>query len=336
MDVSVAVIGAGYWGPNLIRNFATLSGCKLAAVCDLDPRRLVPVAEKYGVYTTTRMEDILRERSIDAVAVATPAETHRHVAEACLQAGKHAFVEKPLARTSAEAEVLIRLAGETSRVLMVGHIFLYDSAICRLIELIRQGEVGKVRYAHGIRTSMAGTARLDTNVVWDALVHDAYVLPALMGRKPRRVLVVGQAYLAAGIEDVVFATFDFGEGVLAQLYVSWYALEKARRLVVVGSEAIAGYDDLAVPKLTLYRRRYERSGEMDAQGRPRWRWRDEGAEPIATEGPEPLRLECAHFVECVRKGDRPRTDGLAGLEALRVLEACQHSLELGGVWKEVA
>ena len=335
MSVSVAVVGAGYWGPNLIRNFASLPECRLAAVCDLNPARLDPIAEQYGVHTTTRLEEVLADRATTAVAIATPAESHRVVAEACLRAGKHVYVEKPLAASSQDAEALVRLAEETECILIVGHLFLYDPAVARLISLVQEGAVGQIRYVHGIRTSMSGTARLDTNIVWDALIHDAYILPALFGRPPQRVLAVGQGYLSSGLEDVAFVTFDFGDGALAHVYVSWYALDKVRKMTVIGSDAILAYDDLSNPKLTLYARRYERSQERDPHGRPRWHWRDEGGRAIEVEDIEPLRAECEHFLECVRTGQRPRTDGQAGLEAVRVLEACQRSLELDGDWVEV-
>jgi predicted dehydrogenase len=335
MGVRLAVVGAGYWGPNLIRNFASLPECNLVAVCDVNPGRLASIAQKYDVRTTTCLDEVLANPDIEAMAVATPAETHRQIAEACLRAGKHVYVEKPLATSSQDAEALVRLAQETGRILMVGHLFLYDPAINRLIRLVQDGAVGQIRYVHGIRTSMGGTARLDTNIIWDALIHDAYILPALLGCRPRRVLVVGQAYLSPGLEDVAFATFDFSDGVLAHVYVSWYALEKARRMTVVGSDAILAYDDLSKPKLTLYARHYGQSSERDPRGRPRWHWRDEGSSPIETENVEPLWAECEHFIGCVRTGQRPRTDGRAGLEAVRVVEACQRSLELGSVWMEV-
>ena len=335
MSISVAVVGAGYWGPNLIRNFASLPGCKLAAVCDLNPARLAPIAERYGVHTSTDLELILADPAIDAVAIATPAESHRAVAEACLRAGKHIYVEKPLATNSQDAKVVARLAREMGRVLMVGHLFLYDPAVNRLISLVQEGAIGQVRYVHGIRTSMSGTARLDTNIVWDAFVHDAYILSALFGKPPLRVLALGQGYLTPGLEDVAFVTFDFGAGALAHVYVSWYALEKVRRITVIGSDAILAYDDLCNPRLMLYARRYERSDELDSHGQPRWQWRDEGSQAIETEDSEPLRIECEHFIESVCTGQRPRTDGQAGLEVVRVLEACQRSLEADGAWMEI-
>ena len=335
MDVNVAVVGAGYWGPNLIHSFAGLPGCRLVTVCDLNPTRLRPIVEQYDVHTTTCLEEILADPAIAAVAIATPAESHRAVAESCLRAGKHVLVEKPLAATSGDAECIVRTAETANRILMVGHIFLYDSAVMRLINLVQQGSIGQIRYAHGIRTSMSGTARLDTSVIWDALIHDAYILPALFGRPPRRVLAAGAGYLNPSLEDVAFVIFDFGDGALAQIYVSWYALEKARRITVVGSSAILAYDDLGNPKLTLYARRYAQSEERDPQGRPRWHWHDEGRQPVEVTESEPLHAECQQFIECVAEGKRPRTDGRGGLEAVRILEACQRSLESNNVWVEV-
>ena len=337
MTVSVAVVGAGYWGPNLVRNFATLPGCRLATVCDVDATRLAALTEEYpGLSTTTNLDGILSDPAIDAVAVATPAESHRSVAEACLRAGKHVFVEKPLAASSHDAECLVRTANEIDRILMVGHLFLYDQAVSRLIEMARAGAVGQIRYVTGVRTSMAGTARLDTNIVWDALIHDSYILPALFGHLPQRVLAVGASYLSPGLEDVAFVTFDFGDGALAHVYVSWYALEKSRNITVVGSQAMMAYDGLSNESLVLYARRYERSSERDPQGRFRWHWRDEGGQPVDIAPAEPLRAECQHFVECVSRGRRPRTDGQAGLEAVRLIEACRRSLESGSQWVEVA
>jgi len=335
MAINVAVIGAGYWGPNLIRNFAALPGCQLAAVCDLDPERLGRIAEQYQVRTTPELEEVLDDPAIEAAAIATPAESHHVVAEACLRAGKHVYVEKPLAVTGQEAEALVRLAEEVERTLMVGHLFLYDPAVACLINLVQEGQVGELRYVHGVRTSMSGTARLDTNVVWDAFIHDAYILPALFGRLPRRVLAIGSAYLATGLEDVAFITFDFGGGKLAHIYVSWYALEKVRQMAVIGSQGILAYDDLSRSKLMYYARRYEQSTERDPQGRFRWHWRDGGGRPVRLAAIEPLRAECQHFIECVADGKRPRTDGEAGLDAVRVVEACQRSLKVDNRWVEV-
>jgi predicted dehydrogenase len=328
-------VGAGYWGSNLIRNFANLPGAELVAVCDVDPGRLQRLTDGFDIRTTASVKDIADDRRIDAVVIATPAETHFAVAQPCLEAGKHVLVEKPMATNAQQAMTMIDLAAKNQRILMVGHIFMYDQAILKLIEMVQNHSVGQIRYLHSIRTGMGGTARLDTSIVWDSLVHDAYIIPAMLGRPPARVLATGAAYLTPGLEDVVFAIFDFGEGILAQCYASWYALEKVRRCTVVGSHAVIAYDDLTRDRLVLYARRYEQSEELDAQGRARWRWIDEGPQRIEVPNLEPLRMECEHFVECIASGKPPRTDGRSGLEAVRILEACTSSLRNGNGWESV-
>jgi UDP-2-acetamido-3-amino-2,3-dideoxy-glucuronate N-acetyltransferase len=333
--VAVAVVGGGYWGTNLIRNLASLPTAHLAYVCDLDPACLEAVTRKYpSVQVTQSLADVLSDTSVRAVVVATPAESHRAVGQACLEAGKDVFVEKPLATCKEDAQAIVNLAGTMNRILMVGHLFMYDPSIRKTIELVQGGKVGDVRYITGVRTSMGGTARLDTNIVWDALIHDAYILTALEGRPPLRVQANGRGYLSE-LEDVVFATLDFGDKVLADCYASWYALEKARRLTIVGTEGILHLDEFADPKLIYYRRRYVRSTVEDLKGRPRWHWVDEGQEPQALENAEPLRIECEHFIECVRTCTQPNTNGQAALLAVKIIEACQSSLVADGAWVTV-
>ena len=335
MPTSVAVIGAGFWGKNLIRNLASTPNARLAYVCDLDAARLAAAADIAPAATcTSNLADLLADRSLDAVVVATPAESHRAVAVACLDAGKHLFVEKPLATARGDAEAIITAAEARGRVLMVGHLFMYDPAVRSCIELVRDNQVGDIRYINSVRTSMAGLARLDTNIVWDALIHDAYILTALVGHQPARVLVNGQGYLSP-LEDVAFATFDFGGGILAQCYASWYALEKARRLTVVGSHGIMHLDEFAAPKLAFYKRRYVQSDLVDPQGRRRWEWVDDGMEAPAIGEGQPLSLELEHFLECVRTGAPPRTGGADALRAVDIIEACQASLAAGGGWTPV-
>lgn len=334
-DIGVAVVGAGYWGANLIRIFASLPGARLVAVCDLDAARLENVARTYrGVRCTRSLADVLEDRGVAAVVVATPAEAHQDVSLAILGVGKDLFVEKPLATSRDDAGRIVEAATAGGRVLMVGHLFMFDPAVRTAVDLVRRGTVGEVRYVTSVRTSMGGTARLDTNIVWDALIHDAYIQPALHGRPPRRVQANGRGYLSE-LEDVVFAVFDFGDGLLAHCYVSWYALEKARRMTVVGSEGILHLDEFATPKLVHFRRRYVRGEFQDPQGRPRWQWLDEGGEPQAVESGEPLRRECAHFVDCVRTRATPATDGAAALLAVEIIEAFQASVRSDGAWRPV-
>lgn len=332
MSVGVALIGAGYWGRNLVKNLAVAAGGELVAVCDLDPRNLEAArAVAPAARLTTSLDEVLGDPRVQAVAVATPAETHRAVVERCLGAGRDVFVEKPLATSVADARALVEAAARADLILMVGHLFLYDPSVRALLEVVRKGALGDLRYLTVTRTSMGGTARLDTNIVWDALIHDAYLVPALVGRAPRRVAAVGRGYLSA-LEDVVFATFDFGEGVVAQCYASWYALEKARQVTIVGSRRVARLDEFATHRLVVYDRRYEPGTETDARGRTRWSWVDEGSQPVPAERGQPLRTECEHFLECVAARKRPETPADEALLAVRVIEACQASLAADGAW----
>jgi predicted dehydrogenase len=333
--VGVAVVGAGFWGKNLVKNFAAIPGARLGWICDLDPGRLQSASELAPqARATMALADVLGDPGVEAVAVATPAEAHRDVSLACLAADKHLFVEKPLATCTADAEAIIAAADARRRTLMAGHLFLYDPAVQRCVELTNGGKAGSIRYITSVRTSMSGTARLDTNIAWDALIHDAYVMSAIVGRPPVRVLANGRGYLSE-LEDVAFATFDFDGGIVAQCYASWYALEKARKITVVGSDGILHLDEFATPKLAFYRRRYVPSGERDPKGRARWHWVDDGVEEQPVAEAQPLRAECEHFLDCVRSGSRPRTGGAEALQAVQIVEACQQSLAAGGRWTEV-
>lgn len=336
MATKIGIIGAGYWGPNLIRNFNTLPGADLLMVCDLADEKLEKIAGQYpNIRTTTNYLDIISDSAVEAVVVSTPAENHCQSVMEALTAGKHVFVEKPLATNSADAELMVRKAEEKGLILMVGHIFLFQSAIEQMISLVNKGDIGDIRYAHGVRTSMAGTARLDTNIVWDALVHDAYILPAIFGKSPERVRAVGGCYLSPDLEDVAYVTFDFGDGRLAQVYASWYALEKTRQITVIGADGILKYDDLAPSPLVRYDRRYEQGADLDPNGRPRWHWHDADAQAVALEAAEPLKGECQHFLDCITKGQKPKSDGWSGLQSIHILEACQRSLENDNGWQEV-
>jgi UDP-2-acetamido-3-amino-2,3-dideoxy-glucuronate N-acetyltransferase len=332
---SVAVIGAGYWGSHIIRNVSALPSANLRMVCDRNPERLRQVAAQYQVETTTDLSEICDRSEIEAVFVATPAATHFDVARQCLIADKHVFVEKPLATTVNDARVLGETAERVNRVLMVGHLFQYEPATLKLIELAVSGAIGELRYARGVRTSMNGTVRLDADVIWDALIHDAYVQAELFGRAPDRVLVVGGAYLQPPLADVAFAMFDFGAGRIAHASVGWYALEKARSLIVVGSEGILAYDGLADAPLKRYDRRYVESDELDLEGRRHWRWVDAEGEVVPVDASEPLRDECEHFLDCIATDSRPRSDGLAGLRSVEIVDACARSAAAGGVWQAI-
>ena len=327
----VAVVGAGYWGPNLIRVFAALPECRLVAVCDSDPARLGPVSAKFpGTYTTTDLNELLADPQVEAVAIATPAATHYGIARACLEHDKHVLVEKPFVLHEAHGEELVRLAAERSRVLMVDHIFLYNPIVVRLAELIRTGELGALRYIRTVRTSLGPRLCEDANIVWDAQIHDLYILLHLVGALPERVVATGGAFVRAGIEDVAFTTLYFPGGIVANCHNTSYAPLKERRMIVVGSRRMAVYDELSQEaKLVLYDRGFEPFEGTDALGNRGIRLYDEGGTAVEVSWSEPLRTECAHFLKCIGSGDEPLSNGRSALQLLRVLQAVDQSLKEG-------
>jgi predicted dehydrogenase len=328
MDISVAVVGAGYWGPNLIRNFANLPGCRLAAVCDLDPARLAAVRDRHpGVRTTTQLDDLLADTALDAVAVATPAGTHYEITRACLEHGKHVLVEKPFVLDAIHGQELIDLARERHLVLMVDHIFLYSPVVAGLAGLLRAGTLGDLRYVRAVRTSLGPRLCEDTNIVWDAQIHDLYILIHLVGAPPIRVVATGGGFVRTGIEDVVFTTLFFPGGVVANCHNSSYAPVKERRMILVGSRRMAVYDELSpTTKLVIYDRGFAPYDGVDTLGNRGIRLYDEGSWQPEIAWHEPLQAECTHFLECVRSGTPPLSDGTSALQLLKVLQAIDRSL----------
>lgn len=321
---SVAVVGVGYWGKNLVRNFHDLGA--LGALCDADPELAAKFAANLpDVACHADYSAVLADPGIRAVALATPAVQHYEMAKAALLAGKDVFVEKPLAVDVAHGEELVKIAEAQGRVLMVGHILRYHPAILRLQQLIAEGALGKISYIYSNRLNI-GKIRTEENILWSFAPHDISVMLALLGEMPASVSCRGGAWLSQGVFDVTLSHFDFPSGVQGHVFVSWLHPLKEQRLVVVGSEAMAVFDDTAQQKLVLYPHRIE------------WRNRIPTAikcdgEPVALEAREPLRAECAHFLECVETRRAPVTDGAEGLRVLRVLDACQRALldNSGGV-----
>jgi UDP-2-acetamido-3-amino-2,3-dideoxy-glucuronate N-acetyltransferase len=316
-DASVAVVGVGYWGKNLVRNFYDLGA--LGALCDGDPAVEANYAARWPAVRFYRdFNAVLSDTSIAAVALATPAVTHYEMARAALQAGKDVMVEKPLAMNVAEGEELVRMAEGRRRILMTGHILRYHPAIVKLRGLIRDGALGKINYLYSNRLNI-GKIRTEENILWSFAPHDISVMLALLNEMPSRVSCRGGAYLNHDVCDVTLSHFDFPSGVQAHIFVSWLHPVKEQRLVVVGSEKMAVFDDTAEHRLMLYPHRVEWRNRVPtavkAQG-----------EPVALESSEPLRAECQHFLDCVASRTVPVSDGAEGLRVLRVLEACQQAM----------
>jgi predicted dehydrogenase len=323
-ELSLAVVGLGYWGPNLARNVGAVSGARLSWCCDTDATLLAQAASLFpGVALSDSLDEVLADAGLDGVLLATPVATHAELAVRSLQAGKHCFVEKPLALSVPAAERVLEAARAAGRVLMVGHLLEYHPAVRALEALIASGELGEIRYIYTNRLNL-GLLRADENALWSLGAHDVSVILSLAGEEPVELDARGECYTRAGIEDVVFAFLRFPSGVAAHMHLSWLDPHKERRLTVVGSRRMATFDDMEpVHKLTLYDKGFDESAEhwdtYIARSGPTT------SPPIAAD--EPLALEVAHFVACCRDGTTPRSDGESGLRVVRVLESLQQQLE---------
>jgi len=328
--VSVALVGCGYWGPNLARNFHELPNARLAVCCDLDEARLAQIQALYLTPRTTQdFSTVLADPEVEAVVLATPAATHYSLARQALLAGKHLLVEKPLAMNSRDAADLVAVARRQERVLMVGHVFEYNPAVLKIKELIGAGAIGQVYYLYANRVNL-GRVQSDINALWSIAPHDVSIALFLLGEMPLEVSARGAAYLNGRVEDVVFLTLLFPGGVLVHVQASWLDPSKVRRLTVVGSDKMIIYDDVAGEgKVKIYDKGVYRKGDP-SYGEFQYKVHSGDIYIPRIDMTEPLRNECDHFAECVRTGARPRTDGENGLRVVRVLEVAQQSLERGG------
>lgn len=326
----VAVIGAGRWGSNWVRTMANLPGAELRWICDVNEQTLDKAAVQHpNIRTTTSLEDLWQDDSLDAVVIATIAPTHFEVAKQAIQAGKHVLVEKPMTLTTAEADELTRLAGVRGRVLMVGHLLEYHPAILYLKDMIDSGDLGEVYYIYSQRLNL-GTVRRDENAWWSLAPHDISVACRLLGEAPLTVQCRGQNVVQSCVEDVVFGTLQFPRGRLAHIHVSWLDPHKTRKLTVVGSKRMVVFDDtLPSYKVTVYDKGFSLNDEYDSYAQ--WISYHQGdvVHPNIS-GTEPLKQEASHFLECIEHRLIPLSDGESGRQVVSVLEHGQKSLELGG------
>ena len=323
----VAVVGAGYWGPNLIRNFNEAPGADIVAVADLSQERLAPIRKRYpAIHVTTDHREILADRTIDAVAFATPIHTHRALCEEALAAGKHVMVEKPLAGTIADAEAMVRAAERAGRTLMVGHTFVYNPAVTAVRGIIERGDLGTIQYIDSQRVNL-GLHQFDFNVLWDLGPHDVSITLHWLGEEPEWVQCTGGSFVQPEIEDVAWLTMGFPSGAIAHAHLSWLAPGKIRTMTVIGSRKMAVYDDVtAVEKVKIFDQGVERL-EPDELRRA-YRAGDILSPRVSVT--EALQIEVRHFIHSIRTGKRPLSDGEAGLRVVRVLEAGTRSLRNGG------
>ncbi len=318
----IGVVGAGYWGPNLIRNFYEIGVLK--AVCDKDEEKLKKLKRKYpDVKFFTDISDFFEE--VEAVAVAVDAKHHYDIAKKSLEEDKDVFVEKPLALTSKQCEELIKLAERKNKILMVGHLLVYHPVVRRLKKLIEDGEIGDILYLYSQRVNL-GRVRVDENALWSFGVHDISVFIYLLSKFPQKVVASGMSYLTEGVEDVVFCTLYFPDKVIGHLHVSWLDPHKIRRITIVGTKKMAVFDDVDPQnKLIIYDKGVDYKPEVvPFEKALSLRIGDIYIPKI--EMKEPLRVECEHFLECVRERKKPMTDGTEGLKVVKILESAQKSL----------
>ncbi|PIQ82844.1 MAG: oxidoreductase [Candidatus Omnitrophica bacterium CG11_big_fil_rev_8_21_14_0_20_64_10] len=334
--VRIGCVGLGPWGSNIARTLLEIEGAEVVALCDQRPERLTPFRRRAPqLRLTGEAETLLDDRTIEGIVIASHAGAHASLAQAALNRGKAVFVEKPLALNLSDAEATVELAERTGRLLMVGHLMLYHPAIERLRTLVRAGELGEILYLYSQRVNL-GTIRTDENALWCFGPHDVSMALHLLGESPVRVQAFGHSFLRDGVVDVVFVWLSFASGRMAQLHLSWLDPNKIRRLTLVGRRKMAVFDDMEpAEKLRIYDKGVSEpipgAGTVDALT---LRFGEIQAPRLPAV--EPLRIECAHFLGCIRSGQTPRSGGQEGLQVIRVLEAAQRSLDRAGAEEAIA
>ena len=333
--INVAVVGVGGWGKNLVRNYYQLPEANLRYICDLDDNKLETMGRSYpGTKMTKSFEDVLGDPKLNAVVIATPGPTHYALAKQALEAGKDVYVEKPFVLKVDQAVELNKMAEQSGRVLMVGHLLEYHPVVTRLKTMIEAGELGDVYYIYSQRLNL-GTVREDENALWNFAPHDISSILYLLGKKPVDVSARGQDYLQRDVEDIVFLTMLFADKTLAHIHVSWLDPHKVRKLTIVGSEKMAVFDDLeASEKLKIYDKGAKLSQDYDTFAEYIGLRFGDITIPHVKVG-EPLRAECLHFVDCVANRKQPVSDGQDGLRVVQVLDAAQRSLKNNGIPVEI-
>jgi predicted dehydrogenase len=325
--LKIAIIGYGYWGPNLVRNFAELKDATVATVVDQDTKKLEVVQRRYpAVKTTTRLQDVLEDSSIDAVAIATPVSTHFELGMAALKAGKHLWLEKPMCESAHQARKLVEEAEKRKRVLFVDHTFIYTGAVRKMAEIIKSGELGKVYYYDSIRVNL-GLFQRDVNVISDLAVHDFSILDYLLGEHPMAVSASGTNHFPGTPENLAYVTLFYESKTIAHANVSWLAPVKVRQILIGGSKKMITYDDLEPSeKIKIYDKgiSFTDNPEQIQEMRVGYRTGDMWAPKL--DSTEALRRAGEHFVDCIAKGKIPETDGHLGLRVVELIEAATSSM----------
>ncbi|HVP37711.1 MAG TPA: Gfo/Idh/MocA family oxidoreductase [Candidatus Saccharimonadales bacterium] len=330
-NLRMGVIGYGYWGPNLVRNFAETPGTQVTCVADMDARRLEPLKLRYpAVRTTSDARELIQSRDVDAIAIATPVSTHFDLAVAALRAGKHVLVEKPLTESSEKCRRLIDEAAAAGRLLMVDHTFPYTAAVKKIRELIQSGELGEVYYYDSVRVNL-GVFQRDVSVIWDLAVHDLSIIDNILPHKPVAVSATGMSHLKGQAEDIAYLTLYYAGSTIAHIHVNWLAPVKVRQTLIGGSKKMVVYDDVEpTEKIKVYDKgvAMEASPAAIYQMMVSYRTGDMWAPKL--DGSEALRVLAGHFLDCVTNGKEPMTSAESGLRVVRIMEAATQSMASHG------
>ena len=334
--LTIAIVGCGYWGPNLIRNFNSLSEYSVKKICDIDKKRLDHLKKLYpAIDTTTDFKHLIDDDEIDAIAIATPVHLHFELAKKCLLAGKHTFIEKPMASSSSECSELIEIAEKKNLTIMVGHTFIYTSSVRKIKEIVDKGDIGDILYISSRRLNL-GLFQKDINVAWDLAPHDISIILYVMKETPEAVNCRGKSHINTGIEDVTEMSLELTNGGFAIIQSSWLDPNKVREMTIVGSKMMIVYDDTQpLEKIKVYDKRVEVPPHYDtfAEFHYSYHYGDMYAPYLKQE--EPLKIECQHFLDCIKSGSKPESGGVEGLKVVQVLEAASESLKKGGARVEI-
>jgi predicted dehydrogenase len=329
--LDIAVVGCGYWGPNLVRNFNALADCQVTLVCDTDPARLAHMKRLYpNVQTCTSFAEIMDRPGLDAVVIATPTRLHYPIARRALESGRHVLVEKPMAGSVRECEELLALAQEKHLILMVGHTFVYAPTVRKIREIVQNGDLGELQYVSARRLNL-GLFQTDINVAWDLAPHDISIILYILGEMPTGVNCQGKAHVTAGIEDVTNMTLTFTNGTFALIHNSWLDPNKVRQMTFVGKRRMLAYDDIEpFEKIRIYDKRVEVPPHYDTLAEFNFSYHYGDMYSPYIKQTESLSLECQHFADCIKTGAQPESSGREGLLVVQVLEAASQSLKTGG------
>jgi predicted dehydrogenase len=334
--LNIAVVGCGYWGPNLIRNFSSIGECKVKVACDINKDRLAHLKSVYPTIETTKeFENVINDPEIGAIAIATPVRMHYEMGQKSLRAGKHTFIEKPMASSSSECREMIEIAESQKLTIVVGHTFIYSPPVRKIKEIINQGDFGEIQYISSRRLNL-GLFQQDINVAWDLAPHDISIILYILERIPTSVNCQGKAHVNPNIEDVTSITLNFPNGGFATIQSSWLDPNKIREMTFVGSKRMLVYNDLEpIEKIKIYDKRVEFPPHYDTFAEFHYSYHyGDMYSPYLTQW-EPLKMQCEHFLDCIKTGKKSASSGYEGLKVVQILEAASESLKREGAKVEI-